>query len=367
MMLKKTLLLFFFLEIVLLCNGCGAKKNSSEKEFYAAKKTVKDWTESFSDETVISLKYPNPGNEVLRINQLFIGKANNFVIPDPKNFRFLFFDSVGNFIRSVGKKGQGPGEFLLPVGALDQNDNLLVYDLSSRRVTIFQAPSYETSSSFNVNSHVTLFFPDSSGNIVLYTPYNKQLLSKFNAKGELITQTFEPNDEKLRLFMGRIQSGGIAPAVDNKSFFFIFPEEYALYHYDLDFNVLQIIKGSSSNTYEPSAKSFPVDLSPTGFSPRHARWWDSFMHVARVYALSKELVGITVYESNVLDIRKFYLNISSTNGQVYAEGLLIPHDGSIVAAKQGKVYVVTNATISEDGSEKPLVLRSYVIRNDFVQ
>jgi len=48
-----------------------------------------------------------------------------------------FFDSTGNFVRSLGGKGEGPGEFLLPIDfAILDDGRLAVVDLVNRRIDI---------------------------------------------------------------------------------------------------------------------------------------------------------------------------------------------------------------------------------------
>lgn len=57
--------------------------------------------------------------------------------------KIMQFDSAGNFIRFIGSKGQGPGEYQ-GIGNLffDREDNLYLYDLSTRCVSIFTYPDY---------------------------------------------------------------------------------------------------------------------------------------------------------------------------------------------------------------------------------
>lgn len=48
-----------------------------------------------------------------------------------------FFDSSGTFIRSIGAKGEGPGEFLLPLDfAILEDGRIAVVDLVNRRIDI---------------------------------------------------------------------------------------------------------------------------------------------------------------------------------------------------------------------------------------
>ncbi|MEP7325515.1 MAG: 6-bladed beta-propeller [Gemmatimonadota bacterium] len=64
--------------------------------------------------------------------------SGQIAIADGKTSVIRFYDSTGNFLRQVGRKGQGPGEFQ-EIGLLwtTPEDSLLVYDLVSRRLSTF--------------------------------------------------------------------------------------------------------------------------------------------------------------------------------------------------------------------------------------
>lgn len=59
-------------------------------------------------------------------------------IADAGNDRILVFDAAGRFVRSFGKKGQGPGEFNRPTGiCLMQDSRLAVADYGNNRIQFF--------------------------------------------------------------------------------------------------------------------------------------------------------------------------------------------------------------------------------------
>jgi hypothetical protein len=59
---------------------------------------------------------------------------------DSKNFRVLVFDSAGKFVRQVGKKGDGPGELMLPTGMTVMTDGrLVVSDVGRRAYSLFSS------------------------------------------------------------------------------------------------------------------------------------------------------------------------------------------------------------------------------------
>ena len=66
-----------------------------------------------------------------------IDTVGNILILDRGNFRIQKFDKNGKYIQSIGRQGQGPGEFERPSTLyLDSNDNIYVED-SGRKIHIF--------------------------------------------------------------------------------------------------------------------------------------------------------------------------------------------------------------------------------------
>lgn len=67
-------------------------------------------------------------------------RADNLYVLDRGNQRVLVFDRAGRFVRQLGKRGGGPGEFEVPVGLTVLGDgSLAVLDLAHQNVTIFGA------------------------------------------------------------------------------------------------------------------------------------------------------------------------------------------------------------------------------------
>jgi hypothetical protein len=61
-------------------------------------------------------------------------------IADSGNNRIVVFDLEGNFLRTIGQEGQGPGEFSQPTGLyVDSESQLAVADYRNNRIQIFDA------------------------------------------------------------------------------------------------------------------------------------------------------------------------------------------------------------------------------------
>lgn len=75
-----------------------------------------------------------------RVAQVAFDRADNLYVLDAGANRVLVFDRAGRFVRQVGKKGGGPGEFLAPLGlAVLADGTLAVSDLGHRSYSLFSA------------------------------------------------------------------------------------------------------------------------------------------------------------------------------------------------------------------------------------
>ncbi|MCP2519589.1 6-bladed beta-propeller [Candidatus Aminicenantes bacterium AC-335-B20] len=105
---------------------------------------------------VISSKKPLHGNLKLKLKKdLVIGNefSEHYIfgsingievydeyiyVLDGKMVKIQVYDLKGNYIKTIGRKGNGPGEFLLPNAlCLSKNGNIYVWDLMRRRMIVF--------------------------------------------------------------------------------------------------------------------------------------------------------------------------------------------------------------------------------------
>jgi hypothetical protein len=59
--------------------------------------------------------------------------SDNLYVLDGNNFRVLVFDANGKFVRSISRKGEGPGELMAPTGMTVISDGTLVVSDGGRR------------------------------------------------------------------------------------------------------------------------------------------------------------------------------------------------------------------------------------------
>ena len=74
----------------------------------------------------------------VRVTDVDVGKEGKIYVLDAGNYRLQIFDSEGHFLKTIGRKGQGPGEFGgLPFGFSLKNDRIYVREY--RKMNVFDS------------------------------------------------------------------------------------------------------------------------------------------------------------------------------------------------------------------------------------
>lgn len=101
------------------------------------------------------------------------------------------YDLKGKFIRDIGRKGQGPGEFMAPTNfCLSANGDLFVYDIMARRITIFDSEGgYKSSFHIEEPSFGNRIYVDSDNYIYrIFSDLNVTDLKRYLNFGKLSSQ-----------------------------------------------------------------------------------------------------------------------------------------------------------------------------------
>jgi hypothetical protein len=86
-------------------------------------------------EATITASQPDEWNTV---HGMIVDKAGNLYVLDNSEQRVKVFTAQGRLIRTIGRKGQGPGEFQSASRMQLLRDSLWVFDHVNNRVTVFQ-------------------------------------------------------------------------------------------------------------------------------------------------------------------------------------------------------------------------------------
>ena len=71
----------------------------------------------------------DPETSFSQVAFFVVTDQGHVIAADIKDKKVMVFDAEGNFLRNMGKSGQGPGEFQIPSGlALTPNNELMIED-----------------------------------------------------------------------------------------------------------------------------------------------------------------------------------------------------------------------------------------------
>lgn len=149
--------------------------------------TFRDYDESHAD-----TNYKYIGN----MSKIAVDKSGRvFVAPTAlKGTQTIYvFDSDGKYLKSVGRPGRGPGEFVRVTNIEVQSEKLYVYDEMLFRLTIFSLNNFEVLSQVSLSPELwrgneelknlqvgTSFYPIKNGSILLEFKEPSRLLSILN-------------------------------------------------------------------------------------------------------------------------------------------------------------------------------------------
>ena len=117
-------------------------------------------------------------------NAVAVDSQGNIYVLDAGNFRIQKFDENGKYLLSIGRKGQGPGEFLECFDFdLDSQENIILFDFLNKRVSQFSSDG-KYIDSIKIRFPARLGTVSSDDSIYLYERYNGKLIHKYDSNGE---------------------------------------------------------------------------------------------------------------------------------------------------------------------------------------
>ena len=168
-------------------------------------------------------------------------------ICDSGNNRIQVYDHSGKFYTSIGKKGQGPGDFSNPLSiALDKYNNIYVGDYQNYRVQILNRKGNYISSFDIKEGNVSRIAITKRNEIAIYnhqeTFNSSNLIHLYDKKGNLIRRIGKHKDYKSKDEFYPLSIQTVNFVLDNNDNFFIsYANEPYIAKYSHDNKLLHVI------------------------------------------------------------------------------------------------------------------------------
>ena len=175
---------FLLLLVVFLFYSCS--QEIKEERFKNQIGLPNEWDSIFVDKQELEFAFPNRNDSLFSINNFLISSDGKRIVFDGSRKEIILFDSLGQFIKNIGKiGGAGPGEIRIPSSNnLAPNNDFYITDVALKRINIFNSPmyNYDTSFTFPINCTNILINKDSS--IIGFSNKNQKLLHIFDKHGK---------------------------------------------------------------------------------------------------------------------------------------------------------------------------------------
>ena len=195
------------------------------------------------------------------------------------------FDSAGSFVRTIGRRGSGPGEFHQPMQlGIDNADTLFVYDVGLRRLTKF-SPDGQFVVQKGLPDITAVgdirFSPNGDVVLVGFTPLLESTIHVFDRELTRRRSFGKPAPMNVQFFSESLL-GGFADITPAGLILYTQKSPFELHLYKPDGSLLWKCTGLQGETTPPQ-EVVKVD------GDRRQLQWNRFIHSAAVMALSDSL------------------------------------------------------------------------------
>lgn len=249
-----------------LFNSCGEKKSEwkAPVEEVDGVMTVTNPLESYYGEISFELEEDlSIGNEdddnflFYRARSVALDSDENIYVVDSGNHRIQKFNRQGKYLYTVGRKGEGPGEFSWPSGLYIDSQNFL-YVREYRRLQVFNERGGFIKA-IPLNVILVNFAVDTEGNIFGNADLQPRdnavrAIVKLNSQGEIVQEVAKYFDQGIKIIVGMDRTITLSPnhaytprlcfiQMEKEVSIFGYSSEYVLYLFDKNGKIfLKIIK-----------------------------------------------------------------------------------------------------------------------------
>jgi len=293
-------------------NGTPLKKNGAIQ--LALKYEIKSEKKLFS------------GEPLDKIRDIAVDNSGKIYVCDGGNYRVVIFDSTGNYLKSFGNKGRGPGEFLNPSRiSFDKENRIYILDSKLRRVNQFTKDG-EFIKSASVREMVLDIAVKDSSSIYLSTLSfltEDYLIKQYNIQGDMINSFCAKLEATDNVSIAG-ESGKIY--YRNDAVYYAFPYPYRIEKFNYS-----------------GSRQMVITLFKSEFKPPSLPSKVQGQEMVLGGELSSMIRGIEVLESGIIVVNIYFkmkapeLDFFSKNGK-YLQTIALPEEHNLGCIQKGCLY-----------------------------
>lgn len=341
---------------VVLLAGCGDAPPERRVEIVPPA-TELTFDEAFVKDREIYFQMPE---EVIlgTIWHLVVDSKGNLIVADATQETIFLTDAEGNYLRSIGARGGGEGEYFTILGVvLAPNDDLYTWSMGEGlKYMVFSGGSYEFKREVPApNSQYIDHLGVTEGGHIYGAQVDLRMdgshaLLRFDDNFEVIDRLYPVEDQRTATALHRYHNTILA-ARSGGGFYFMYPTTYEIYQYSEQGELEQTLFSSYQSRHRDGIKPFPVDLDPYGWNRKIEEWFAEHIVRSRLFECGSDLLVLVQYRREVGHTYQFYLNLLYKDGHSVADGLRVPAKHTLMAVADSELYFVVKGTFDEATGE----------------
>ncbi len=254
-MIKKTGSLLAFLILMFSQDPCLSKQDTNTKETKKGISIVHNQKPVWGKNPEVELEFirsigveesENENYQLFYVSDVVKDKKDNYYILDLGNNRIQKYGPDGRYISTIGRKGQGPGDFLVPRCVVINKGDLVVLNSGNMRIDRFSFDGIYKKS-FKLERFLLSFLPLENGKIAGNSEgktnyHTGEICSKFimifNKSGDIVSSFGDVKDLTRPFVIGVTNLVSMSIDKKNKFLYLAYGIENKLEKYDYEGNLL---------------------------------------------------------------------------------------------------------------------------------
>lgn len=286
-------------------------------------------------------------HQLARISEIEIGPKSRIFVSDVAIPAVYQFEEDGKFMRKIGGKGSGPGEYIAPKSmSFDSKGNLYVMDSRLARIQVYH-PNGDFSRTIKLGQNGSDFVVHSDGSIILFHSGKRNTLYKYSNEGQLIL-SFGENEA------GEIPVSGGKVGIDSEGHIYeLRPHSFQVRFYSKDGTFLKAI-GKRSSLFKT------LDKKVEDFKSLQ-EWEQSWTPMVGAFVLHQNNLVLTQMRIGSGERVKYLVSIYNVKGQILAEDLEFPNY-VLNADAAGAIYLLESIDEKDPSAFFQPVILKYLFR-----
>ncbi len=300
----------------------------------------------FSKEKEIKLNFPD-GEIIGKIFDL-LEHDNKFYLVDNQSHKIWVTDQKGQLLRTIGRKGQGPGDLNGPVSIALKGDTLLVLEKENSRISLFNN-SGTFISQFPVMSGMlsSMEINRDGKKIIIGESLGIWDYKFYSINGKEIN--ISPKSERTQILMPASISGGQISLTKDDNILFSCIRKYNIIMLNWNGDTLKSFSATPHHYITP-----PLNDRKKLMKQKFLSLVILPLQITDVILVQRFNKFLNINSNSKKEENEFYYDLFSSDGKLFAEGIKCEYP-YFLYQKNGFLYTM-DYTPLEQGNDNPSIL-----------